>query len=42
MRNAHTYLIGKGERNRKLDRPRRKWEHNIKTDLNSVRDCGMD
>jgi hypothetical protein len=36
-------LVGKHKENRLLGRPRRKWENNIKTDLekNSTRGRGM-
>ena len=37
----HRVLVGKPERNRPLGRPRRRWEDNIKTDLQEVGEgCG--
>ena len=35
-RGVHRVLVGKPERKRPLGRPRRKWEDNIKTDLQEV------
>jgi hypothetical protein len=35
-------LVGKPEGNRPLGRPRRRWEDNIKMDLQEVRCRGMD
>jgi hypothetical protein len=35
-RGAHRLLVGKPERKRPLERPRRKWEDNIKMDLQKV------
>jgi len=35
-------LVGKPEGKRSLGRPRRKWENNIKMDLQKVRCGGMD
>jgi hypothetical protein len=32
MRNAYKILVGKFEGKRKLGRPRRSWEHNIRMD----------
>ena len=38
---VHKVLVGKPERKRPLGRPRRRWEDNIKVDLEEVgRDCG--
>ena len=40
-RGAHKVLVGKPEGKRPLGRPRRRWEDNIKTDLQEVgRSCG--
>ena len=37
---VHKVLVGKREGNRPLGRPRRRWEDNIKMDLQEVgRDC---
>jgi hypothetical protein len=36
MRAAYKALVGKPKRRRPLERPRRKWEDNIKTDLHKV------
>jgi hypothetical protein len=36
-RGAYRILVGRPERRRPLGRPRRKWEANIKTDLQEVR-----
>jgi hypothetical protein len=36
---VHRVLMGKPEGNRQLGRPRRRWEDNIKTDLQEV-GCG--
>jgi hypothetical protein len=36
MRNAYKILVGKPEGKRSLGRPKRKWEDNIKTDLNEL------
>ena len=38
-RNAYRVLVGKPEGKRPLDRPRRRWEDNIKMDLREV-GCG--
>ena len=38
-RGVYRVLVGKPEGKRPLGRPRRKWEHNIKVDLQEVR-CG--
>jgi hypothetical protein len=35
-RGAHRILMGRAERKRPLDRPRRRWEDNIKMDLRKV------
>ena len=40
-RGVHKALVGKSEGKRPLGRPRRKWEDNIKMDLEGVgRGCG--
>ena len=40
-RGVHNVLVGKPEGKRPLGRPRRRWEDNIKMDLEEVgRDCG--
>ena len=40
-RDVHEVLVGKPEGKRPLDRPRRRWEDNIKMDLQEVgRGCG--
>ena len=40
-RGLHKVLVGKPERKRPLGRPRRRWEDNIKMDLQEVgRGCG--
>ena len=36
VRNAHRILVGKPEGKRPLERPRRRWEDNIKMDLREV------
>ena len=41
-RNVYVVLVGKPEGNRKLGRPRRRWEDNIKMDLQKVGCGGMD
>jgi len=38
---AYRVLVGKPEGKRPLGRPRRRWEDNIKMDLQEVK-CGMD
>jgi hypothetical protein len=35
-RNASKVLVGRPERNRPLQRPRRRWEDNIKMDLREI------
>ena len=41
FRGAHKVLVGKPEGERPLGRPRRRWEDNIKMDLEEVgRGCG--
>ena len=41
-RGVHKVLVGKPEGNRPLGRPRRRWEDNIKMDLEEVgRSCGQ-
>ena len=38
---VHRVLVGKPDRKRPLGRPRRRWENNIKMDLQEVgRGCG--
>jgi hypothetical protein len=39
-RGVHRILVGKPEGKTPLDRPRRRWEDNIKTDLQEV-GCGV-
>ena len=40
-RGVHRVLVGKPEEKRPLGRPRRRWEDNIKMDLQEVREsCG--
>jgi len=41
-RGVYRVLVGKPERKRPLGRPRRKWEDNIKMDLQEVRCGGID
>jgi hypothetical protein len=41
-RGAYTILVGRPEGRRPLGRPRRRWEDNIKTDLEEVGWVGMD
>jgi len=41
MKGADRVLVGKPERRRPLGRPRRRWEDNIKVDLQNV-GWGMD
>ena len=38
-RGVHKVLVGKPGGKRPLGRPRRRWEHNIKTDLQEVGRC---
>jgi len=40
-RGVYRVLVGKPEGKRPLGRPRRRWENNIKTDLQEVRCGGM-
>ena len=42
MRNVHRILVGKPEGKRLLGRPRRRWEDNIKMDLQEVGCGGME
>jgi len=39
---VYRILVGKPERKRPLERPRRKWEDNIKMDIQEVGCGGMD
>ena len=39
-RGVYKVLVGKGEGKRQLERPRRRWEDNIKMDLQEV-GCGV-
>ena len=39
-RGVHKDFVGKPEGKRPLGRPRRRWEDNIKMDLEVGRDCG--
>ena len=39
-RGVHRVLVGKPEGKRPLGRPRRRWEDNIKLDLQEVGGCG--
>ena len=41
-RDVYRVLVGKPEEKRSLGRPRRRWEDNIKMDLQEVRCAGMD
>jgi hypothetical protein len=41
-RNACRILMGKPDGKRLLERPRRRWEDNIKIDLREIGWCGMD
>ena len=41
-RGVYRVLVGKPERKRSLGRPRRRWEDNIKMDLQEVGCGGMD
>jgi hypothetical protein len=40
-RNAYIVLVGKPKGEGLLERPRRRWEHNIKMDLRVIGWCGM-
>ena len=42
MRGGYRVLVGKPEGKRPLGRPRRRWEDNIKKDLQEVECGGMD
>jgi len=42
VRGVYRVLVGKPERKRSLGRPRRRWEDNIKMDLQEVEWWGMD
>jgi hypothetical protein len=39
-RSVHRVLVGKPEGKRPLGRPRRRWEDNIKMDVQEVAGCG--
>jgi hypothetical protein len=41
-RGAYRFMVGRPEGNRPLARPRRKWENNIKIDLQAVEWGDMD
>jgi hypothetical protein len=41
-RNAYRILVGKPEGKKPLGRPRRRWEDNIRVDLNDIEWGGMD
>jgi hypothetical protein len=41
-RSVYRVLVGKPVRKRPLERPRRRWKDNIRTDLQEVRSRGMD
>jgi hypothetical protein len=41
-RRVYSVLVGKREGKRPLGRPRRRWEDNIKADIQEVRCGGMD
>jgi hypothetical protein len=41
-RGVYRVLVGKPERKRQLGRPRRRWEDNMKRNLQEVRCRGMD
>jgi hypothetical protein len=41
-RGVYTVLVGKPEGKRPLGRPRRRWENNIRMDVQEVRCGGMD
>jgi hypothetical protein len=40
-RNANRILVGKPERKRPLEKPRRMWVDNIKMDLREIGRCGI-
>jgi hypothetical protein len=42
MRNSYKILVGKTEVKRRLRRPRRRWEDNIRTDLRGIGWEGVD
>jgi hypothetical protein len=39
---AYSILVGKPEGKRPLGRPRRRWENNVRMDLNEIRCEGVD
>ena len=41
-RGVYRVLVGKPEGKRPLGRPRRRWEYNVKTDLQDVECLGME
>jgi hypothetical protein len=41
-RNAYRVLVGRSEGNRQLERPRHRWEDNIKMDLSETGRGSMD
>jgi hypothetical protein len=41
-RNAYEILVGKPEGNRPLEKPRRRWVDNIKTDVREIGWVGVD
>ena len=41
-RGVYRFLVGKPDGNRQLGRPKRRWENNIKMDLQEVGCGGMD
>jgi hypothetical protein len=42
MRNQYRRLVGKYEARRQLERPRRRWENNIRIDVTEIGCGGMD
>jgi hypothetical protein len=42
IRNVYTILVGKPEGKRPLERPRRRWQHNIRMDLREIEWEGAD